>query len=137
MPLELAERREIERWRNPALGELRRGLERAPALGQVERIEVARAPQRKRGGKSYDAKVAAAVIHLAVELNERPRRAIRDRWYHEGAAPGATTVLIDHIMGLMNGERLSPDRRQLWMREAGRTLDDGSVTLDELTQRLT
>lgn len=91
---------------------------------------------RSRSGKSYDAGVVAAVVRLAAGLNERPRRAVRERWFNDGVVAGATTSLIDHILDLMGDEPLSPARRRQWMREAREMLDDGSVTLGELTQRL-
>jgi hypothetical protein len=92
------------------------------------------APRRQRAGKSYDAGIAVALIRRAVQLEERPRRAVRDRWCDE--IPGATTTLAQHVLDLMGDKPLSAARRRQWEQEACRVERDGSVTLDELTQRL-
>lgn len=92
--------------------------------------------RRKRSGKSYDAGVVAAIVCLAAGLNERPRRAVRERWFNEGAVAGATTSLMDHILDLVGDEPLPPARRRQWRREARLMVDEGSVTREELTQRL-
>jgi hypothetical protein len=92
------------------------------------------APRRQRASRSYDAEIAVAIIRRATQLNERPRRAVRDQWHRE--IPGGSTTLIDHILKLMGSKPLSTARRRQWEQEACRMVCDGSVTLDELTQRL-
>jgi hypothetical protein len=117
------------------------GCPQSPAPAPVEEVSAdERSGKRKRSGKgkrvgrSYDVKVVASVIRRAVELDEKPRRELRDRWYRE--VPGATTPLIEHILGLMRGKPLPVIRRKRWEQAADRMADDGTVTLAELTQRL-
>jgi hypothetical protein len=108
----------------------------APALGTAGEAPVESVVAPERSAKSYDARVVVPVIRLAAELHETPCRAVRDRWYHERRVPDATTTLFDHVLGLMGGKPLSPARRRQWDQAARRMAADGSVTLDELTQRL-
>lgn len=89
----------------------------------------------KRLGRAYPAATVAEIIRR-VRL-ERPSRALRDQLYRGPAAvPGATSTLIDHVLAQMGNKRLTATRRKRWDRAARRMLDDGSVTLAELEERL-
>jgi hypothetical protein len=115
------------------------GLERLveplaePAEPQAEPEHPAPVP-RERGGKAYDADVVVALVRRAIDLVERPRRAVRDRWNRE--IPGATTPLAQHVLDLMDGKPLPPERREQWERATRVIAANGSVTRDELTQLL-
>jgi hypothetical protein len=109
-------------------------LPRRAALELVS-AEPGAASRRRRGPKRYDAETVAAIIRAALKLKEPlSREAARLRWRDE--VPRATTTLIDRVFGLMGGRPLSPAHRERWEREASRMTPDGSVTLDEITQRL-
>jgi hypothetical protein len=105
-----------------------------PAAAAQAAPEHPAAARRERSEKGYDTGVVVAIVHRAIDLTERPRRAVRDRWYAE--IEGATTPLIDYILELMDGKPLPPVRRERWQRAARAMASDGNVTRTELAQLL-
>jgi hypothetical protein len=137
-PHEWWERTKVQLGEPPPGADFRARLAQTPTA-PVEQPAAEVSPQRKRLGKAYDAAIAATIVRRVA--NGVPSRALRDAMYREGVG---TTPLIDHILDLTRDRRkkdspyrrLSVTRRRHWERAAGELIEDGTVTLDELTKRL-